>query len=364
MAVLSETGPGPGGTEAREGPRGAAPLIACLSEPRAARLAQRFALAGHACLRLQLQVLQAGVLDAPTALRLAHLHPAHEVLLPVSPGAVEMIFESMRWHAPEGGLADKAWLCVGPGTEEEILHQDPRARTHQPRTGTRDLASLLAQADVQDWIGTRHVHLLCAKARAVELGRSLPAWVRDRSSVHPVYTESWQPLHGSALEGLLQHYPQDGGASEGTARAGTPTTPDGTPTSPDGTPTMRDGTPTMRNGTPTMRDGPVWLVGSRALVERLGAEFQRLRADPRQAASIDAVVAGFCSSPLICPHPRIAEAARALGHAGPVELAAGVAEIEGALARIDASWSSRSPPPQAEPPVPAVRACPSPLERA
>lgn len=301
-------------------------LVLCLSEPRAEQLAVFLSGAGHRCVRLQLHTLEPLELAKAQALRLAALKPTHDVLLPVSPGAVGMLVSSLRAQRIEVRLEEQAWLCVGPGTANEVKRHDPQACTFVSAEGVRDLSSLLGRSEVHAWIGSRRVHLICSRARARGALERLPAWLQGRSLVYPVYTERWKPLGPEALQGLLQLF---SGCKRGDASRSA--------------------------------NEIVWILGSVALLQHLFAQLRRqfLAEDTGSADGLDAVLAGFCAATLICPHPRIAEAAKAHGHTGSVWLAAGPAEIQEVLARIADSRTSRPPASPAGPVVPAAPPRPS-----
>jgi len=178
-------------------------LILCLSEPRATRLAHHLAPWDLHCLRLQLHCLQACGPSAGNALRIMELSSSSDVLLPVSPGAVEMLHQGLRGMLPGHCLEGQAWLCVGPGTREEVERHDPKATCYLPAEGSRDLATLLGQPAVQAWVGHRKVHLFCSQARASEALGRLPEWIRAATLVYPVYAETWHPLTREVLERLF-----------------------------------------------------------------------------------------------------------------------------------------------------------------
>jgi uroporphyrinogen-III synthase len=303
-------------------PLAAKHLILCLSEPRATRLARRFAPWGLDCLQLQLHRLHAIGLNATAALCIAELKSSGDVLLPVSPGAVEMLHEGMRRMLPGHRLESQAWLCVGAGTQEEVERHDPTAACYLPPSGPRDLATLLEQPAVQAWVGNRKVHLICSQARATgALGR-LPEWIRRATQVYPVYAETWHPLTQEVFERLGRILVQT------DDRCLVPSA-----------------------------ESAVWVVGSLALLQHLYAELQGMQTagEPASFPRAQAVIAALCTLPLVCPHARIAEEARQMGHSGPVILAAGPTEIQGALARMDALWSRLSPPAPQDLPVREAR---------
>jgi len=276
-------------------------LILCLSEPRATRLAHHLAPWDLHCLRLQLHCLQACGPSAGNALRIMELSSSSDVLLPVSPGAVEMLHQGLRGMLPGHCLEGQAWLCVGPGTREEVERHDPKATCYLPAEGSRDLATLLGQPAVQAWVGHRKVHLFCSQARASEALGRLPEWIRAATLVYPVYAETWHPLTREVLERLFWILLEAGDRCLASHAA-----------------------------------PAVWVVGSVALLQHLSAELQRAQTadEAVSAARARAVMAALCALPLVCPHPRIAEAARRMGHGGPVILAAGSTEIQEALARM------------------------------